>query len=210
VDSDGAWTTLVPAPRCPERVAFVINRDDLRRGPRCPHPLENACFLTQDRRTSNAPHQRAYRANRPAFSTLSTAPTAAGWVSFRRSNGSVFSYQSSGVPMQVGTFSMIKWVCFRLTKTFRACPERSEGSVPYAASLISRGYHVPRDNVAEGDDSQFGPAPQPLGRVCTLAPALPIGGLWLRASASAGVSTCSTRRIVRLDADRLYLHALRR
>ena len=39
-------------------------------------------------------------------------------------------------------------------------------SVLYAASLVSGGDHVPRDNVAEGEDSHFGPAPQPLGRVC--------------------------------------------
>ena len=39
-------------------------------------------------------------------------------------------------------------------------------SVLYAASLVSGGNHVPLDNVAEEDDSQFGPATQPLGRVC--------------------------------------------
>jgi len=39
-------------------------------------------------------------------------------------------------------------------------------SVLYAASLVSGGDHVPQDNVAEGDVSHFGPAPQPLGRVC--------------------------------------------
>ena len=75
MDSDGAWTTLVPSPRCPGRVSFDINRDDLRHGPRCPHPLENAGFLTQARRTSSALRQLSYRAVHPAFSTLSTAPT---------------------------------------------------------------------------------------------------------------------------------------
>jgi hypothetical protein len=49
---------------------------------------------------------------------------------------------------------------------FRVSIGRGFRLVLYAASLVSRGHHVPRDNGAEGDDSQFGPATQPLGRVC--------------------------------------------
>ena len=49
----------------------------------------------------------------------------------------------------------------------------------------------------------FGPAPQPLGRVCMTTPHPYL-------YSSLPIVTCSTGRFVRLDAYRLYLHALRR
>jgi len=48
--------------------------------------------------------------------TLPTAPTTR-WVLFRLSNGYFFDCQGSGKTAQVGLFSIVKWVLFRLTKT---------------------------------------------------------------------------------------------
>ena len=47
-----------------------------------------------------------------------------GWVHFRLSNGSVFDCQNSCQCRQVGTFYIVKWVCFRLTKTPTLCTPR--------------------------------------------------------------------------------------
>ena len=40
-----------------------------------------------------------------------------GWVTFRLSNGYFFNCQGSDETAQVGHFSIVKWVLFRLTKT---------------------------------------------------------------------------------------------
>jgi len=40
------------------------------------------------------------------------------WVTFRLSNGYFFKCQSLVQTAQVGTFSIVKWVLFRLTKTY--------------------------------------------------------------------------------------------
>ena len=40
-----------------------------------------------------------------------------GWGPFRLSNGYVFNCQGTGQTAQVGPFSIVKWVPFRLTKT---------------------------------------------------------------------------------------------
>ena len=48
---------LVPTPRYVGHVASVINQNDGWHGPRFPHPLENACSLTNDRRIGGVPHQ---------------------------------------------------------------------------------------------------------------------------------------------------------
>ena len=86
---------------------------------------------------------------------------------------------------------------------FRVSIFRGFRSVLYAASLDSSGYLVPLDNVAEGDDSHFGPACQPIWQ-----------GLHDDASnvpsLALTMTTCSAHRRVRLAAYRLSLHALRR
>ena len=40
-----------------------------------------------------------------------------GWVTFRLSSGYFFDCQGSDETAQVGHFSIVKWVLFRLTKT---------------------------------------------------------------------------------------------
>ena len=42
---------------------------------------------------------------------------AMGWVTFRLSKGYFFNCQGSDETAQVGHFSIVKWVLFRLTKT---------------------------------------------------------------------------------------------
>jgi DinB family len=61
-----------------------------------------------------------------------------GWVSFRLSNGSVFDCQSLARLAQVGPFSVIKWVCFRLTKTHIVTAEQ------LYLSLVSTGHRYDR------------------------------------------------------------------
>lgn len=92
--------------------------------------------------------------------------------------------------------------CQRVTP-FRASIFRGFRSVLYAASLDPSGYLVPLDNVAEGDDSHFGPACQLIWQ-----------GLHDDASNVPSLAltmiTCSAHRRVRIAAYRLSLHALRR
>lgn len=40
------------------------------------------------------------------------------WPCFRSSNGPIFDCQSSGKVSEMALFSIIKWPCFRLTKTY--------------------------------------------------------------------------------------------
>ena len=51
------------------------------------------------------------------LTTPPTAPATMGWVPFRLSSGYFFNCQGSDEIAQVGHFSIVKWVLFRLTKT---------------------------------------------------------------------------------------------
>ena len=80
-------------------------------------------------------------ANGRDLPTPPTAPATMRWVTFRLSKGYFFNCQSSDETAQVGHFSIVKWVLFRLTKTvtqyFAALEFEGLWGATYSAFVIN-------------------------------------------------------------------------
>ena len=71
--------------------------------------------------------------------TPPTAPATTGWVTFRLSSGYFFNCQGSDETAQVGHFSIVKWVLFRLTKTAAVQAKTSMGLQGMRERLVGLG-----------------------------------------------------------------------
>jgi hypothetical protein len=99
----GLWKTLVSVRRLPDHKGLVQT---------------NAQQIGAGFPTTLVPQRKHTTTTTATFPLRLTKTTAAGWVLFRSTNGYFFDCQGSDEIAKVGTFSINKWVLFRLTKTW--------------------------------------------------------------------------------------------
>jgi hypothetical protein len=85
---------------------------------------------------------------------LPTLPTAltTRWVPFRLSSGYFFNCQGSGKTAQVGLFSIVKWVLFRLTKTITITTFGIFSDTLYVTTHSSSGLEIWRSDTGNSGD----------------------------------------------------------